>query len=375
MTHLQRYEAGELIKLNGFVSNVSEPNQYYEKDLLNQWFQLPIGTTFDTREGRTLTIIHHGTRNRNKGPDINNAILFIQSSIVEGDIECHILERDWYTHHHENDKHYNRVILHIVHKPVEKIKSPLENTLVFKMNRKNDCILTKQNIENKYDQLLHNMGEKRWQKHLQSISNKNHFALLANVLGKGGNEEYFKLLVNHLDIDRLIQLTKKKQIRMIESLSKAIDIVWEHCGIRPAHWPEKRITLLIELITFKSQIKNTAFTNYELFFRELTFRCPSGGKGILTECSINYFLPFLAIDALKNNNIEAYTYWKDSWGRMHIQYPYGFMSKKFGNIFTRQELTNVGNTQGLLYLNSHYCQRGFCLVCPLKNLKKDPVRD
>jgi len=75
MTHLQSYEAGELIKLNGFVSNVSEPNQYYEKDLLNQWFQLPIGTTFDTREGRTLTIIHHGTRNRNKGPDINNAIL------------------------------------------------------------------------------------------------------------------------------------------------------------------------------------------------------------------------------------------------------------------------------------------------------------
>ncbi|MFQ6676872.1 MAG: DUF2851 family protein [Fidelibacterota bacterium] len=356
---------------NVFVPNLREPDPYYEKDLLKQWFQLPIGLALETAEGRSLTIIHHGRRNRNKGPDIKNAILFIQSNIVKGDIECHIMERDWYTHHHENDQNYNRVILHIIHTPMYKIKGPLENTLVLKLNRKNDCTLTKQNVSGEYHHILLNLREKRWGEHLQSVSKKNHFTILANVLGKGGNEENFKRLVNQLDAERLIRLTKKKQLRMVESLSRSINIDWEHCGIRPAHWPERRLSLLIELIAFISQIKNGAFTDYESFFQVYSSHCTSGGKGILTECSINYFIPWMALDALNNNNIETYTSWKNSWGRLCLQYPYGVIHNKFGAVFTRKELTNVGNTQGLLYLNSHYCQKEFCIVCPLKKRKYD----
>lgn len=362
-----------LSDLSTIVFKTNEPKTYYEKDLVKQWFHIPTGKVVGTKDGHSLVIIQHGSINKNKGPDIKDAVLFIQSSIMRGDVECHIYERDWYSHHHDKDMNYKRVILHIAHKPVQKIKSPVKHTLLLKMASRRNCSLTKHNLSAEYSHLLQNLCEKRWQEHLQSISEKSHYTLLANVLGKGGNEENFKWLAKHLDIGQLTPLNHKKQIEMIESMSKSLTIDWEHCGIRPAHWPEKRFSLFIELITFISLTNHNEFTDYETLFHALSDHCISGGKSILTECMINYFLPLLATQAIKINDVEQYAFWKMSWRQLHLQNPYGFIFKKFGNVFSRKELTNVGNTQGLLYLDRRFCKKGFCIVCPLKCLKNDIV--
>ncbi len=361
--------------LNTVVFKIFEPKTYYEKDLVKQWFHIPTGKIIETKEGHSLIIIHHGTINKNKGPDIKGAVLFIQSSIIRGDVECHIYERDWYSHHHDKDINYKRVILHIAQKPVKKIKSPVKHTVLLKINSKKYCSLTKHNLSPEYNHLLQNLSEKRWQEHTQSFSRKNHPALLANILGKGGNEENFKLLANHIDVEQLIPLTNREQIEIIESTSKSLNIDWEHCGIRPAHWPEKRFSLLLELLTFVSLTNHSEFTDYETFFHALSVHCIRGGKSILTECAINYFLPLLAAHAIKINDIEQYALWKTSWRQLHLQNSYGFLLKKFGNVFSRKELTNVGNTQGLLYLDRQFCQKDFCIVCPLKNLENDVSRN
>lgn len=364
-----------VLDLTTFGSKICEPKIFYEKDLVKQWFYIPTGKIIETKKGCSLIIIQHGTINKNKGPDIKDAVLFIQSGIVMGDVECHMNERDWYTHHHDKDVNYKRVILHIAHKPVQKIKSPVKHTVILKIHSTRNCSLTKQNLSADYNHLLQNLSEKRWQEYIQSITNKNHFTLLANILGKGGNEENFKLLVQHLDVEQLIPLNKKKQIDIIESTSKLLDIDWEHCGIRPAHWPEKRFSLFIELLTFVSLTNLSEFTVYETFFHTLSAHCISGGKSILTECTINYFLPLLAAQAIKINDIEQYRFWKKSWRQLHLQNPYGFIFKKFGNVFSRKELTKVGNTQGLLYLDKQFCQKSFCTVCPLKSLENDESRN
>lgn len=357
------------LDLNIFGFKICEPKIYYERDLVKQWFQIPTGEVIETKEGRSLIIIHHGTINKNKGPDIKDAVLFIQSNIIRGDVECHLNERDWYTHHHDKDLNYKRVVLHIAHQPVQKIKSPIKHTILLKMDSKRNCSLTKDNLSAEYNHLLQNLSEKRWQEHIQSISEKNYLSLIAKILGKGGNEENFKLLVKHINVKQLISLNNMDQINIIESTSKLLNIDWEHCSIRPAHWPEKRFSLLIELVTFISPTNLSEFTVYETFFYTLSAHCASGGKSILTECIVNYFLPLLAVQAIKINDIKQYAYWKSSWHQLYLQNPYGFIFKKFGNVFSRKELTNVGNTQGLLYLDKQFCQKGFCIVCPLKSLE------
>jgi hypothetical protein len=67
-----------------------------------------------TIDGRPLSILHPGILNRGSGPDFRDALIVLDGTSYRGDIEFHRSIEDWENHFHENDPHYNTVILHVV---------------------------------------------------------------------------------------------------------------------------------------------------------------------------------------------------------------------------------------------------------------------
>lgn len=64
--------------------------------------------------GEGIQIMIPGLHNSNQGPDFLNAKIKIGDTIWAGTIELHIKTSDWNKHHHQEDRNYNNVILHVV---------------------------------------------------------------------------------------------------------------------------------------------------------------------------------------------------------------------------------------------------------------------
>ncbi len=67
-----------------------------------------------TYDGRSLKVLEAGKLNLDGGPDFKEAKIRIGVTTFVGDIEIHRTVSDWFTHQHQHDPHYNRVILHVV---------------------------------------------------------------------------------------------------------------------------------------------------------------------------------------------------------------------------------------------------------------------
>ncbi|MBC8753643.1 DUF2851 family protein [Kordia sp. YSTF-M3] len=67
-----------------------------------------------TSNKENIQIINLGTHNHHAGPDFFNAQLRIENQLWAGNVEMHVNASDWFVHHHEKDKNYDNVILHVV---------------------------------------------------------------------------------------------------------------------------------------------------------------------------------------------------------------------------------------------------------------------
>jgi len=67
-----------------------------------------------TSRGEFLQILQAGNYLQRAGPDFFNAHIIIGNQKWAGNIEIHLKSSDWYLHHHETDKNYDNVILHVV---------------------------------------------------------------------------------------------------------------------------------------------------------------------------------------------------------------------------------------------------------------------
>ncbi|MDR1342886.1 MAG: DUF2851 family protein [Prevotellaceae bacterium] len=67
-----------------------------------------------TTTGERVEVQSSGVRNANAGPDFANARLKIGSTQWVGNVEVHLRASDWKRHHHQSDKLYDSVILHVV---------------------------------------------------------------------------------------------------------------------------------------------------------------------------------------------------------------------------------------------------------------------
>lgn len=76
-----------------------------------------------TVDGKAISIIRPGYRNRGEGPDFFDARIKIDDITWYGPIEFHLKTSDWDLHAHQNDPAYDNVILHIVMEHDREIKT------------------------------------------------------------------------------------------------------------------------------------------------------------------------------------------------------------------------------------------------------------
>lgn len=81
--------------------------------------------SLSTNDGEEIQILSRGVFNQNQGPDFLNAKIKIGNTIWAGNVELHINSSDWVKHHHQHDKNYKNVILHVVWNHVQNPKKEL----------------------------------------------------------------------------------------------------------------------------------------------------------------------------------------------------------------------------------------------------------
>lgn len=74
------------------------------------WHLGPLTTT----DGQEVEVIDTGLHNHNAGPDFFNAKVKIGGTLWVGNVEIHDRSSSWYQHGHQEDDHYNNVVLHVV---------------------------------------------------------------------------------------------------------------------------------------------------------------------------------------------------------------------------------------------------------------------
>lgn len=109
-------------------------------------FQYFNRTSLYTVEGEPISIFSPGTYNTDQGPDFLNAKIKVGQMIWSGSVELHLHTSDWNKHEHEQDPHYNNVILHVVWKN----DSTINELPVLELQHRISGILLE-----RYDRLLH----------------------------------------------------------------------------------------------------------------------------------------------------------------------------------------------------------------------------
>lgn len=77
-------------------------------------FGLYNARSLETLAGERLEVISPGLYNANGGPDFLHAKIRIGNTVLAGNIELHLQSSGWFHHHHDRDKQYRNVILHVV---------------------------------------------------------------------------------------------------------------------------------------------------------------------------------------------------------------------------------------------------------------------
>ena len=68
---------------------------------------------FRTDAGRRVRVLYPGRPGTAAGPDFRDALLEVEGlGLVQGDVELHLRQQDWYAHGHADDPNYSGVVLH-----------------------------------------------------------------------------------------------------------------------------------------------------------------------------------------------------------------------------------------------------------------------
>lgn len=90
-----------------------------------------------TNTGKKVRVVDPGLLNTDAGPDFFNAKIKIDGHMWVGNVEMHYRATDWKRHHHDSDKAYDSVILHVVAKddaPVRRTNGELIPQLVLEVS-------------------------------------------------------------------------------------------------------------------------------------------------------------------------------------------------------------------------------------------------
>lgn len=207
-----------------------------------------------TVDGKRLEIISPGTYNPDSGPDFFNAAIAIDGQTWAGNVEIHIKASDWYNHHHDRDKAYDSVILHVVDTDNMKVKrrdgtvipqfrmpcSPLLNSDYLNLTKRAPielpCASTIKTIPQLYvTDWLSALAYERVQQKADRISQERQYAdgsweeaaymTLARSLGSGKNSD---------QMERLARLCPLRILRkQADSLTATEAILFGQSGLLP----------------------------------------------------------------------------------------------------------------------------------------------
>lgn len=107
-------------------NTVAETSHSYncltERHIQAIWLEQKYFKGLKTSSGLPIRVISPGIWNAEAGPDFLKAHLEIGGTVVKGDVEIHLSEQSWYSHHHHLDSKYNQVVFHLcLWTPKEKI--------------------------------------------------------------------------------------------------------------------------------------------------------------------------------------------------------------------------------------------------------------
>ncbi len=348
-----------------------------EAALVQDWLYHKPGQRLKSVDRQTIVIIDPGRRNVHEGPDISNAILFIDGQIRRGAVECHLESTGWLQHGHAQDPNYRNVILHVLRcsprrnpvLPFPTVVIPAENMHGTTCFGDTDHLIATPEI------VLKSFGHRRWQlKMSQYLSETatNEFSdqilqSIFKVLGYGGNSDAFEQLSAMID-RKVLQYNSIHQIHSyLIGLMRDSGLVWHRCGVRPANHPQNRLFLAARLLNLIDVWENSGWAG------QPSFEClwhdkikTVAGCGIQTELLGNVFYPALAARCQVNRELDQIRIHRERWSNLQLPYTYGYISRRFGKLLSVGKLRNFLIIQGIIELNNQYCQPEFCQVCPLK---------
>lgn len=261
-----------------------------------------------TTNNEAISIINSGMHNTDAGPDFFNGKIEIESTLWAGNIEIHINSSDWLVHHHQNDKAYDNVVLHVVYNHDKDIYDAHNNPIPTLELKKliNDKLINKNNqLQKSRDWIpcqnqiadVDNFTIESWLSRLavERLERKSEDIKITLEQNKNDWEQtfyqylfkYFSLKVNALPFEQLAKNTplkiseKHKNVTSIEALYygqagflqedvdddyyltlkkeyhflkakfglQAIDkSLWKLLRLRPANFPTIRISQLAHLL-------------------------------------------------------------------------------------------------------------------------------
>ncbi len=97
---------GKLFEPDGNYCSETALQRLWKKELWKKFYR-GLG-------GEEVQILDPGHHNPVQGPDFRHARLYIDGRLVNGDVELHFDNMDWYHHGHHTNPEYNSVVLHVV---------------------------------------------------------------------------------------------------------------------------------------------------------------------------------------------------------------------------------------------------------------------
>lgn len=285
-------------------------------------YKLFVNRALRSVRGETLEIIDTGKLNLNAGADFIHAKVKIGDTLLAGNVEIHVRERDWIAHKHNEDKAYDNIILHVVYIADNSVKRNFETLelkplidqkllhtyqMLFDNRVKIPCFY----IFRKPDPMelsmwLHTLAIGRLEKKIYAINelflqqnsdwNRTTAILVAGFLGGQLNKEPLMQLMQSFDYRILAKYCKNifkmeallfgqagmleetavldeyhgrlaAEYRHIKSLYQLTPLqltAWKFSRLRPAAFPTIRIAQLAQLLFVHQHLFDDLVKNFDL---------------------------------------------------------------------------------------------------------------
>lgn len=361
-----------------WYAGISEKSSLNESALVDAFLSLKTGVTLTCVKGEEIFIVSPGTKNRYDGPDISSASIFINGIFIEGDVECHISEIDWFHHSHNSDDRYNNVILHVLlqqesdHLNLNIPTVVLPGKLLKRYRRPDHgCTLTAgKHLMAEIDILATRIwSQKVAEFYREGINNagiNQHFLRSGfKVIGGKGNGSTMVSIAD--DMLGRFGGDLQPEIWSEYVIFKMANARWNSKNVRPAKRQKNiqdQAVAWLHLLKIFHDEKQPITTDK---LSSIVNKCmvPVCGKGTIVELYGNILYPFLGSLALGMKRTDEIGNILSKWKKLKLSYTYNYIDKQFNPYFSKGHLRLFFVLQALIRINSLYCSRGNCIVCPL----------